>query len=184
MSGLRPLAWGLVALLLGGCGGEADPLADLRRVVEQPPPEEEVELKPLPEPVEPKQVSFTPLERSPFAGLAAATAGEKGEEEGEEGGGPRPDPDRPEEPLEEYAIGSLKLVGTLKLPDGQWRAFVEAPDGLVHTVGVGSHMGQRHGRVEAISSDGLELRELVPRGEGRWEAQHRTVSIQSKATGE
>jgi type IV pilus assembly protein PilP len=166
---------------LAGCSGEEDPVADLRRVVEQPPPQGELELEPLPDPVKPNQVSFQDLERSPFAGLAGAGGGSGAEGGGSESAqGPHPDQDRPREPLEQYAIGSLALVGTMEKPDGEWLAFVEAPDGLVHTVRVGNYMGQRHGRVEAIRADAVELRELVPRGEGRWKVQHRTLSLQSQ----
>lgn len=170
----------LVAWLLAGCGGEDNPRADLRRVVERPPPPGEADLEPLPEPVEPRQVSFDPLERSPFAGLPQVGGG-GGEAQADSG--PHPDPDRPKEPLEQYALGSLTLVGTLKKPEGEWLAFVEAPDGLVHTVRVGNHLGQRHGGIEAIRAEAVELRELVPRGEGRWEAQRRILSLPSQASG-
>ena len=163
---------------LSGCGGgQQDPVSDLRALVEKPtPPPNEDALPELPEPVEPMQVSFDALQRSPFTAIPSLR---EAQESKPEYTGPKPDPDRQRGPLEQFAVGSLKIVGTMNLPGKGWRAYVSAPDGVVYTVAPGEYMGQQYGRIEEIGPNGIVLRELVPRGEGRWERRERTVEIKS-----
>lgn len=167
-----------VAAVLSGCGGgQEDPVADLRQLVERPtPPPDEEALPELPEPVEPTRVEFAAVERSPFGMIASLREAQEAEPEYT---GPRPDEDRKRGPLEQFALGSLKVVGTMDLPGKGWRAYVSAPDGVVYTVGPGDYMGQQYGRIEQIGPNRLVLRELVPRGEGRWERRQRIVEIKS-----
>ena len=172
-------AWLLATavLILAGCGGgQEDPVEDLRKLVEKPlpAPNEEV-LKELPEPVARTEVSFEALSRSPFGPIASLRQAETKPEYT----GPKPDKDRKPGTLERFALGALKVVGTLKVPAQGWRAYVSAPDGNVYTVRPGDYMGQQFGRIEKIGPDGLVLRELVPLGEGRWEPRKRTVEIKS-----
>ncbi|MEF8794540.1 pilus assembly protein PilP [Thiohalorhabdus sp.] len=162
---------------LSGCGGEQDPVSDLRQMVEKPPPPpSEKKLPELPEGVEPTNVSFRPLERSPFATIPALQEAQQPEPEYT---GPSPDQDREPGPLEQFALSQLEIVGTVDLPGKEWRAYVSTPDGGVHRVAPGEYMGQKHGRIEKIGPNGVVLRELVPRGEGRWEERKRTVEVKS-----
>lgn len=172
----RAAALAAVGLILAGCGqGQESPVKELRQLVEKPPPPPEEEaLKPLPEPVKPTRVAFKSLERSPFSAIPSLQPAEE-----DKYTGPRPDPDREPGPLEQFALGSLQLVATVNLPDRGWRAYVKAPDGVVYTVTPGNYMGQQYGRVMEIGSNGVVLRELVARGEGRWEPKRRTVEIES-----
>ena len=167
------LAGGLV--LLAGCG-EEDPVADLRKLVERPvPPPDKGTLPELPEPVTIDRVTFRDLPRSPFGPIPSLRESQPQSDYS----GPKPDPERPREPLEQFALGSLQLVGTIDFPERGWRAYVKAPDGVTYTVGTGSYMGQQYGRVEAIRPEGVVLRELVPRGEGRWEPRRRVLEIEA-----
>ena len=129
----------------------------------------------LPEPVEPTNVSFPGLSRMPFGPIESLRPAEPETEYT----GPKPDPDRQRGPLEQFALGSLKIVGTMNLPGKGWRAYVSAPDGVLYTVGPGEYMGQQYGNIVEIGPNGIVLRELVPRGEGRWERRKRTVEIKS-----
>ncbi|MFA9459298.1 pilus assembly protein PilP [Thiohalorhabdus methylotrophus] len=166
-----------LAVLLAGCGnGQQDPVADLRALVERPaPPPDEDATQPLPEPVKTGEVTFRVLDRSPFQPLPALedTKNQKAYQ------GPRPDKDRPREPLEQFALGSLRIVGTMQRGEKGWRAYVRAPDGIVYTVQTGDHMGQQYGQVQKIGASSVTVRELVPRGQGRWEPRERTVEIKS-----
>ncbi len=81
--------------------------------------------------------------------------------------GPRPDPTRPKEALEEYPLDSLAFVGTLRRGDQFW-ALIRDPGGTIHRVQNGNHMGQRYGRVVAISPRSIELTELIPDQQGGW----------------
>ena len=68
--------------------------------------------------------------------------------------GIKPDFDRPTEPLEEFTLDSLRMVGTLEQHDEQW-ALINDTDGTIHRVQPGNYAGQNHGKIT------LEFRELV-----------------------
>ncbi len=152
---------GLV-LVLAGC---ADPqLSSLDRELA------EIRANPgMPEPLELPEVpryAPTPYEegdrRSPFQPQLpepeATPAGDVGV---------APDADRPREPLEAYSLEELELVGVLTM-GGQSNALIKAPDGEVHRLQVGSHMGRDHGRIVSITGSSVQLVELVPTGGGGW----------------
>ncbi len=101
-------------------------------------------------------------ERSPFvARLPEAEEQAQGSEE------LAPDMTRPRETLEAYRLSELRLVGTL-VEDGQPSALVRAPDGQVHRLYVGNHMGSDFGRIVSITSSSVQLVEVVPTGRGGW----------------
>lgn len=162
--------------LLGGCGGgNDDPVSDLRAMVESPPPEPNKKALPkLPKPVKPVNVAFGELERSPFAAIPGPASAE-GDDNGEQG--PRPDPDREADPLEQYALGDLRIVATVRLPEEGWQAYIQGPDDLIHTLRPGDHMGRNYGRVERITANGVVLRELVQKPGGNWQPRKRTIEI-------
>ena len=71
------------------------------------------------------------------------------------------------QPLEMFALDSLKMVGTL----GQGRslqALIESPDSVIHRVVVDSYMGQHYGRVINVQPDHVDLIELIPNGSAGW----------------
>ncbi|SCY25191.1 pilus assembly protein PilP [Thiohalorhabdus denitrificans] len=140
-----------------------------------PPPDEEEAAKPLPDPVEPTDVAFQEPKRSPFEPFH-----QEREPRERRSQGPQPDTDRQPGPLEDFDLGTLEIVGTMKVPGEGWQAYVRAPDGIVHTVTVGDYMGKQYGEVREIGPDSLTLRELVSRGQGRWEPRKRTVEIESR----
>lgn len=77
----------------------------------------------------------------------------------------RPDPNRNPEPLEEFPIDSLRMLGTIN-KDRAVFALVKAPDGVVHRVTMGNHMGQNYGKIVAISDTSVDLVEIIPDGFG------------------
>lgn len=81
--------------------------------------------------------------------------------------GPRPDQDRPREPLEAFPLDGLKMSGTLGLGSNV-EGLVRDPDGVVHRVRVGNYLGINYGRITSINEDRIELVELVPNGTGGW----------------
>lgn len=76
-----------------------------------------------------------------------------------------PDLDRPLEYLENQPLDALSMVGTLRDPRGQF-GLIQDPDGLVHRVTVGNHMGHNFGRITQISESEIELVEIVRDGLG------------------
>jgi type IV pilus assembly protein PilP len=75
--------------------------------------------------------------------------------------GVRPDPNRIREELEKYSLASLKMLGTLRMQDGNLWALVKAPDGVVHRVKTGNYLGNNHGRITAITEQRIQLIEIV-----------------------
>lgn len=168
MSLRRSLLAVTIAGLVAGCG-EAD-LEDLRQFVattKASSPGKKLEPPPDVEPYRPFTYTAQGL-KDPFAPSAFAQRQVVVEEEPEAiDTGIRPDPNRPREELEKYALGSLKMVGTFRKAGELW-ALVQAPDGIVHRVQKGNYMGTDYGRVVNITEQRIDLTEIVPEGESRW----------------
>ena len=93
------------------------------------------------------------------------------------GSGPRPDPNRARQALEQFPLDSLKMVGTLGTGSSM-RALVMAPDKVTYRVRPGVYMGQSDGQVVAIDEYRIELVELVPDGAGGWLERSASVAIE------
>ena len=87
-----------------------------------------------------------------------------------------PNLDRPRDPLEQYPLEGLLLVGTLSI-DGINSALVRDPQGEVHRVHVGEHMGTDFGRIVSITDSALQLVEIVSNGQGGWIERTRNLSL-------
>jgi len=94
-------------------------------------------------------------------------------------GGPAPDPTRRKEPLEQFPLDALSMVGTLSNDDSSW-AIIRAPDGTVHRAGRGNYLGQNYGEIKAINDTEVELVELVPDANGGWMERDATLAIVQK----
>ena len=95
------------------------------------------------------------------------------------GSGPRPDPNRPKQTLEQFPLDSLKMVGTIGR-EGALVALVMAPDKVTYRVHPGVYLGQNDGRVTAVHEDRIELVELVPDGAGGWLERPASVALAEK----
>lgn len=154
----------LAAVLLTGC--EEPDLQDLRQFVAATKVDSPGK---WPEPLPPVEsyhpFAYTaqglkdPFATSAFAKLPAARLAIGNN-------GIRPDPNRPQEALEKYALGSLKMVGTFQ-KDDLW-GLIKAPDGTVHRVKKGNHLGTDHGRITAITEQRIDLKEIIPDGNMGW----------------
>ena len=94
------------------------------------------------------------------------------------GSGVRPD-QHPKEPLEQFPLDSLKMVGTIGI-GGTMEGLVKDTDGVVHRVHVRNYLGQNNGKVTAIAEDHIDLVELVPNGSGGWMERQATVALGEK----
>lgn len=90
--------------------------------------------------------------------------------------GPRPDENRPREPLEEYSLDSLRMVGTLAQKESEW-ILVKDPDGLLHRVSIGHYMGKNYGKVISISEEEVLLLELTSDKKGGWEERDASIAL-------
>ena len=168
----RALAIGLATLTLAACGQDMGDLDDYAREVKSRTTKN-IEPVPQPKPYEPfvyeaaeRRDPFVPLLQSRDEALAAAGGA----------GAVRPDVDRPKEPLEEFPLDSLRMVGTITM---QKRAFalIKAPDAIVHRVSVGDHLGQNFGKITGISETEISLVEIIPDGFGGWTNRPATVAL-------
>lgn len=81
--------------------------------------------------------------------------------------GLKPDMDRDRDVLEQFALGSLKMMGSLAKNGRLW-ALVRASDGTLYRTTVGRYLGSNNGRILKITESQIELREIVPDGLGGW----------------
>lgn len=91
--------------------------------------------------------------------------------------GPRPDPGRRKQTLEQFPLDSLDMVGTLGRGAGIV-GLVLAPDKVTYRVNPGVYMGQSDGRVTAVYEDRIEMIELVPDGAGGWLERPATIALE------
>lgn len=100
------------------------------------------------------------------------------EELGTATSGPQPDK-HPKEPLEAYALDSLRMVGTIG-SGASIEGLIKDTEGTIHRVHRGNYLGQNNGKVVSISETQIDLVELVPNGTGGWMERHATIALPEK----
>ena len=153
----------VVLLALAALAGCARDSSDLERYISEVKARPAGPIEPIPE-IKPFE-SFTYPEgalRDPFAPLDFSPA-----QASSQAGGPRPDPNRPREILEDFPLDTLRMVGILQQHDNLW-ALIRDPSGTIHRVQTNNYLGQNHGRIIEISERAVVLRELIPDGMGGW----------------
>lgn len=161
MSTVKPIARValLLALVVAATGGLAACSSgddDLQAFINETNKEAGGRVEPLPE-VKPYQ-TFTYADmnlRSPFMPNSTNTSNPN----------LRPDAHRNREFLEQYSLDTMRMVGTIQ-QSGQMFGLVQTKDGLVHRVVVGNYLGQNDGKITAISTAKIDVREIVPDGLG------------------
>jgi type IV pilus assembly protein PilP len=159
----------IVSALLAGCSPSTQ---DLHDYIAQTKARQSVGIPPLPEMQTFETFAFpTSIPRDPFAEQVPASRVAQRRNDG-----PRPDLNRPREALEEFALDSLRMMGTLQQKHQLW-ALVKDPTGTIHRVETGNFLGRNYGEVVAISERAVELMELTPSGEGSWEQRRAALAI-------
>ena len=74
------------------------------------------------------------------------------------------------------AGGSRASLGTLSRGKQSW-AVIQAPDGTVHRVQVGNHLGQNSGKVTKITEAKVEVIEFLQGGLGDWVEREAALAI-------
>jgi len=87
-----------------------------------------------------------------------------------------PDSNRRRQPLEKFALDTLRMKGILGGQSIMW-ALVEASDKTIHRVGVGSYLGLFHGRVTTVNYEQIKIVELIPDGSGCWVERESVVAM-------
>lgn len=169
----RLLTAALAAALLAGCAD--DNMDDLREFVATAHAGKTAKVEPLPEikTQEPFAYAADKLV-DPFAALNLR--GGQVANKGAAAKGPRPDMNRRKEPLEEFPLDALKMVGTLMRGKQAW-AVIQAPDGTVHRAAIGNHMGQNFGTITRITEEKISLVELVQGALGDWVEREASMAL-------
>lgn len=162
-------------VLLSSCMDEGD--QDLRQWVGEVKARPATGIEPLPE-IRPYEAFIYSAEhlRSPFQSARPEAIGELGSLENC-GSDVRPDPNRVREELEDYALQSLRMVGSMSQDGTSW-ALIKQDSGSIHRVQIGNHLGLNHGQIVNISEQNIQLMETVPNGQGCWEARPMTLEVE------
>jgi len=107
--------------------------------------------------------------RNPFVATIQLQAAESNN-------GLKPDMSRERDVLEQYAVGSLKMMGSLEKNNKLW-ALIRASDGTLYRITAGRHLGKNNGQVVSITETQLELKEIVPDGLGGWIERMTTLAV-------
>jgi type IV pilus assembly protein PilP len=154
-----PLAALGLALLLSGCSRD---MRDLETWVAEVKARKSTQIDPIPQMKPYEAYAYVDENRrDPFA----ASSGEGRPNAAGELTALRPDLNRSREPLEEFPLDALRLVGVVTF-NARTYAMVRAPDSVIHRVSIGDHMGQNYGRINKVSEAEVRLTEIIPDGFG------------------
>ena len=87
-----------------------------------------------------------------------------------------PDSTRPKQPLENFPLDTLGMVGILEQNDQRW-GLIKDPQNIVHRIQVGNYMGQSEGRIVEINESAVFLVEIVPDGIGGYIERDASIAI-------
>jgi type IV pilus assembly protein PilP len=90
--------------------------------------------------------------------------------------GEGPDINRRRDPLENFPLDSLQMVGTL-FRDGTYRVIIKTPEGAVQTAEVGNYMGQNYGKIIRIDENETVLLEQVLNSAGTWVEREASLTV-------
>lgn len=96
------------------------------------------------------------------------------------GGGVKPDFNRFREPLESYALDSLKMIGLIQ--KGRMINAIIMADKKVYVAKIGNYMGQNFGIITDITQSEVQLREQVQDASGDWVERSSSLQLQEQET--
>jgi len=167
-SAIRFLLMLAIALMLSGCTRGT---SDLRDWIAQEKAKKGAPIPPLPVIKTFETFKYDDESaRDPFSPSLAES------EPSSSNSGPRPDANRAKQPLEFFALDSLKMVGTVGTGSNV-EVLIKDTGGVIHRVRVGEYMGQNYGHVTAISDDHIDLVELVSNGNGGWMERPASIAL-------
>ena len=87
-----------------------------------------------------------------------------------------PDPYRRKEPLEQYSLSQLMMVGIFTQNNAP-HALIKSPDNIINYVTIGNYMGSNYGKIIEIKENGLTLEERVMGGSDGWSVINTNVPL-------
>ena len=171
---LQSFAWLCVIGVLAACGSA--PEDELQQWMAQQKRETHPKIKPISEPKQFKPERYTMLnEVEPFSNQKLTQALKKDASQSASNGALiAPELARRKEPLEEFPVDAMALVGSM-VKAGKPVALVTVGK-LLYQVRTGDHLGLNYGLVTKISETEISLREIVQDAAGEWI--ERTASLQ------
>lgn len=152
-----PIGLWLCGALLAGCSNDMD---ELQQYIASVKARKSQAIEPIPQIKQFEAFTYIPNNRrDPFAPIEPSNE--------PQAGGLKPNLGRPREPLEEFPLDSLRMLGMITAQNRRY-ALIKAPDGVVHRVGLGEHLGQNYGEVVRITESEVGVKEIVPDGFGGW----------------
>ncbi|MGA4742313.1 pilus assembly protein PilP [Acinetobacter junii] len=88
-----------------------------------------------------------------------------------------PNFNRQPQPLENYALESLNMKGSMRGKTNETIALIQTPDRQIERVQVGNYLGMNQGRVVKISPTQIDLVEIVPDGRDGYVERPRTLVL-------
>ncbi len=163
----------ITLLLLTGCMGNNEELIAVQNYVNQQVNRPPGRIEPPPEMVAYEAFSYSAANlRSPFDIPIDISSAELNQQ----GSNIQPDLNRPREPLEAFAIGTLRMRGIMSRNNTIW-ALIQDENNNLHYVSRGNYMGRNHGRVVSITEQQIDLIEIVPSGAGSWIERPQTIML-------
>lgn len=158
----------LCIMLLTACSND---MSDLENYAQEVRARKSGKIDPIPEIVPYEAYVYNVAgRRDPFLGLKFFTAIQGAS------GGVQPDLARRKEPLEDFPLDSLAMVGTISKEQTLY-ALVRAGNGVIHRVTLGNHMGQNFGRIVGIGEYEVQLLEIIPDGFGGYMEQDAVLAM-------
>lgn len=147
-------------LLLTACGSEE--FQDLQDFVKNSGANMRGKVPPPPE-IKP----YEPFTYDNSTGLPDPFKPRKDTKKAERPGLNQPDMERRREPLEEFPLESLKMVGFLHQGKASY-GIIRSPDNKLHRIKAGNYLGQNFGQVTEISDTEIKIRETIQDSAGDW----------------
>lgn len=88
----------------------------------------------------------------------------------------RPNTNRVKEPLENFPLDTLRMVGILEQHKQVW-GLIKDPQNLVHRVQVGNYAGQNEGQIISVTENQIDFLEIVPDGIGGYVERNASLGI-------
>ncbi|AGX87573.1 pilus assembly protein PilP [Candidatus Symbiobacter mobilis] len=169
-------------LLLAACGASSE--EELQQWMTEQRTQAHPKVKPIAEPKQFKPETYTMLGQvEPFSNQKLTQALKKESTLAASNGAlVAPELTRRKEPLEEYPLDSMTMVGTM-VQEARPVALVLV-NNLLYQVRVGDHLGQNYGRVMDIDETQITLREVVQDSAGEWVERLAHLQLQEKGQNE
>ncbi len=164
----------MLSAFLAGCGEDAE----IREWMDQTKAQTKVFVPKISEPK-----TFTPFAYArkdsvdPFNPVKLSVAIAK--LRAQSGKGIKPDLERRREPLEQYPLDTVKMVGVLQKP-GLTYAILQV-DKSIFQAKIGNYIGQNFGMITAVKDDGVDLKEIVQDASGEWVERKARLELQESS---